>query len=314
MTIAGYAVVDCHVHLMRSAQEGWNARTIEDRWDRGGDLAQFLRYTANLGIDGGWLLNAWPTQSMLQGYRERIPVEASGPETEALILEEMRARCSRKNDWLCEVAAEHPGRFAPMIAAIDPYFGADWAVNEVTRCHGNGARGIKMISTWGAYYPHDRRLWPVYERVQELGMVILSHSGGLDSHGSIDANDYAHPEQWTTVLEAFPRIRLVLAHLGYLQSLAGYGTRTQEQRERLVERFPNVAFDLSCSLEQGMSEALERMIRNVGVERCVWASDWHTHRAAMSLTALMRSNFSDAEKRKILGLNALELISLEAVN
>lgn len=315
METKDHTVIDTHIHLYRTPQEGWQGRTIEDRWDVGGDEAMMLRMMEELDIAGGWILNAWPTQAMLQSYRARFPEGADKAKLEQEVLAEMQKRCSRKNDFLCEVAVRNPGRFAPMIAAVDPYFGIDWILSEIERCHANGARGVKMISTWGAYYPHDRRLWPAYEKLQELGMVILSHSGGLDSHGTIERDDYAHPLQWTEVLRDFPDLKLVLAHLGYIQSLVGYGTGIHKQRKQLGEEFENVYFDLSCTLEQGMTEALERMIRDVGVDRCLWASDWHTHRSAMSLNAFKRyPSFTDEEKRMILGGNALRLAPLEGVS
>lgn len=309
-----FTTVDTHIHLYRTAQEGWQARTIEDRWDVGGDHRMLLRYMDELGVGGGWILNAWPTKAMLQAYAARFPEGADLATLDDLVLEEMRERCARKNDFLCSFAAENPGRFAPMIAAVDPYFGTDWIVSEIERCHALGARGVKMISSWGGYYPWDPALWPAYEKLQELGMVILSHAGGVDSHGHIEGDDFAHPTQWLRVLDAFPNLKLVLAHLGYLQPLVGYGRDIQGQRHQLSDAYPNVYFDLSCSLEQGMTEALVRMIREVGVDRCLWASDWHTHRAAMSLSSLLRSPFNDEEKQMMLADNALTLIPLEGVS
>jgi predicted TIM-barrel fold metal-dependent hydrolase len=309
-----FDVVDCHIHLFRNEKEGWQGRAIMDRWDRGGSLAQVLRYMDETGVAAGWIINAWPREAMRQSFERRLPASLSAKERRAAgerIRETLRERCERKNEWLCRVAQEYPGRFAPMIGGIDPYFGTEWVVEEIGRRHQQGAKGIKMIATWGGYYPSDEALMPAYERLQELGMVILSHSGGLNVVGAdIKGNDFALPKQWEPILEAFPHLNVVLAHLGYQHGLSHYGTETHQQRVALAKRFPNVYFDLSGSFEKGYDNAAVRMVKEVGVERCVWASDWHAHRSVLGLQTMKRAAFDTNAKRQMLGETARTLIAI----
>lgn len=58
-----------------------------------------------------------------------------------------------------------------------PYFGADWVEDQVVKYHAAGARGVKIISTWGQYYPSDPALERAFAKLEELDMVILAHSG-----------------------------------------------------------------------------------------------------------------------------------------
>ena len=168
---------------------------------------------------------------------------------------------------------------------------------------------MKIISTWGQYYPTDPALEDVWKGVEDLNLVVLAHAGGLDGHVSvIKDTDYAMPVVWRPVLEKHPRIRILMAHLGYLQPLTGYGDETQRQRVEMARDFPNVYFDLSCGHEEGFDEDSIRMVRDVGVDRVLWASDWHTHRPLLTIQGIKRSLLDEDEKRAILGGNARKLI------
>ena len=64
-----------------------------------------------------------------------------------------------------------------------------------------GARGIKLHPANQRFFPSDRRLWPVYEEAQRLGLPIISHSG---LHFDARLPAYASPSAFQDVLEAFP--------------------------------------------------------------------------------------------------------------
>ncbi|MBI2868546.1 MAG: amidohydrolase [Chloroflexi bacterium] len=305
-----YYVIDCHCHLYRSELQGWQGRAIYDRFDRGGTLEQLVRYMDELGIDQCWVINAWPTVGLIQAGEAKLPKDLKGQaleEARAKVREEVAAKMNRANDWLCSTAQTAPGRVVPL-PALDPFMGAEWTVKDLEDKYQKGARGVKMISTWGEFYPNDRRLWPTYARMQELGMVVLSHSGGSNTLFEVKGTDYAQPKYWNEVLETFPRLNVVLAHMGF-HWMTGYGTQEQKERIEMVRRFPNIYFDLSQNNEYGFHQFEVDMIREIGVDRCVWASDWHAHKSAISLEGLKMSTLSEIEKRKILGETARRLVS-----
>jgi predicted TIM-barrel fold metal-dependent hydrolase len=305
-------IIDTHVHLCRSEQEGWNARSIEDRWDKGGSLPQLRRFQEEAGISQSWVLNAWPTEAMRQALIARAPEGLSEQRRAAFdegVREVIRDRCGRKNEWLVSVGASDPDRFVALIGGIDPYFGEDWILDQIRTGVAGGARGVKIISTWGQYYPSDPILESAFSLIEELGLVIVAHSGGMDTHAdNVTNTDYALPLQWRPVLEKHPRLKIVMAHLGYMQPLSGYGEATHQQRLDLIADFPNVHFDLSCSFEEGFDEIGVRMVRDIGIERCIWASDWHAHRGIMALQGIMQSLLTDDEKEAILGGNAKRVL------
>ncbi|MFH1480598.1 MAG: amidohydrolase family protein [Pseudomonadota bacterium] len=304
-----YFVVDTHVHLYRNARQGWLGRAIYDRIDKGGTLEQLLRYMEEAGVDQAWVINAWPTQGLLQAGVARLSDSLSGGALEkakAEVKADVGAKLSRANDWLCSTSTIAPGKVVPLIA-LDPFLGSEWMVKDIEDKYRKGARGVKIIATWGEFYPNDRALWPAYETLAGLGMVVVAHSGGSNVLFEVKGTDYASPRYWDEPLSQFPNLKVVLAHLGY-HWMFGYGEQEQKERLDLVRKYPNVYFDLSQNNEFGYSTFEEEMIREIGVDRVLWASDWHAHRAIMSLEGLKNCGLTEEEKRKILGGNARRLM------
>ena len=77
-----------------------------------------------------------------------------------------------------------------------------------------GAKGIKLHPTSQRFFPNDGRLYPAYQKIEELGLPIISHSGDFPQ---VD-EEYSRPANFVDVLRNFPGLTLVLAHMahGYL--------------------------------------------------------------------------------------------------
>lgn len=84
----------------------------------------------------------------------------------------------------------------------------DFAVKQL------GLRGVKLAPIYQRFAPDDSGLWPLYQRIQELGLPIIWHQGSsfLAPDGPLD---FAQPIRLDRVACAFPRIKMVIAHFGY---------------------------------------------------------------------------------------------------
>ena len=61
--------------------------------------------------------------------------------------------------------------------SVDPWMGK-LAVKEVERAHKElGLKGIKFIPMTQEFYPNERRFYPIYEKIAELGMIAMFHTG-----------------------------------------------------------------------------------------------------------------------------------------
>lgn len=98
-----------------------------------------------------------------------------------------------------------------------------------------GLRGIKMIPNhWS---PCDEFMFPIYEKMQELGKPIQFHSGILYGFG--DSSRFCQPVLYEALIH-FPRLKFALAHIswpwideciatwGRFNSASGYAKRLNQ--------------------------------------------------------------------------------------
>jgi predicted TIM-barrel fold metal-dependent hydrolase len=86
----------------------------------------------------------------------------------------------------------------------------------IDRFRDQGFTGLKFIAPSYAY--DDERYYPLYERAEQLDMPILYHTGFL-SIGSDDgargiSQDKMRAVRLDTIGRAYPRLRMMMAHLG----------------------------------------------------------------------------------------------------
>ena len=117
------------------------------------------------------------------------------------------------------------------VQATDPerIYGLMWAVPRVPgiveeieyAIVDKGLRGIKMIPDhWSA---DQELLFPIYEKMQELGKPIQFHSGIL--YGMGDSSRFCRPALYEALIN-FPKLRFSLAHISWPwvdECLAVYG-------------------------------------------------------------------------------------------
>jgi len=73
-----------------------------------------------------------------------------------------------------------------------------------------GCKGLKMIPDH--WYPYDPKMFRVYEKIQELEIPVLFHSGIL--YGMKDSSRFCRPVNYEVLLN-FPKIRFALAHISW---------------------------------------------------------------------------------------------------
>jgi predicted TIM-barrel fold metal-dependent hydrolase len=207
------------------------------------------------------------------------------------------------NRWAAAVARAHP--FIEVLISIDPTVASpDETLAHLTELAGAGVRGVKLHPVSHGFSPADPRLFPIYELCCDAGLVVLSHSG--PGHRGAAS---ARPAEFAPVLQRWPQLRLVLAHLG--------GASWPETAE-LAGSFPQVVFDLSEIIEwAGAPNApsaaqLAALIRHVGADRVMLGSDfpWYDPaRTADRVDAL--PGLGTAERAAILGGTATRFFGLE---
>lgn len=243
----------------------------------------------------------------------------AGPQ-EALSMEQLA------NDRIAQMTAFAPGRFIGLGGV--PLQAPELAVRELERCvRSLGLRGVQVATRYGATELGDVSLWPFWEAVQALGVVVYIHPAGVTEPRFRPFqlwNSIGQPLEeamamaslmYEGVLDAFPRLKLVIAHGGgYLPYYIGRLDRNYAEKpftranmsmsptEYVQTRF---WYD-SCVYD---TDTLAALHRKVGPSRIVLGSDYPVGEAD-PVGAVARVAASESEQSAMLGGNAAALLGL----
>jgi uncharacterized protein len=299
-------VIDVHVHVAESKTIGAWSKAAYEIWEYGprddvrfgpasGDLDD-LREAMRAGdVQHAVVVNAFSVDEWrgrwLAGLEGRSDPLSLG---EALIA---------FNTWLVEAVAPLP-EVTPFVA-VDPWvLSFDALAGHLDDMRRRGALGIKVHPVDQRFVVSDPRMVRVYELCGELDLTVLSHSG--TSRGPVQ---FAEPVAFDTVAARLPDLRLVVAHLGG----GSWG-----QVRALADRHRRVAFDLSEIVAWAGApnapdeEELVRLIRDVGVERVLFGSDFPWYDPGEMVKAVRTlPGLSDGELAAILGENSARILGLQ---
>jgi predicted TIM-barrel fold metal-dependent hydrolase len=137
------------------------------------------------------------------------------------------------NEFVARQVAESEGR-AVGFASVDPR--RDGAAAEFERAITElGLRGLKLSPVYQGFDPRIDEAWRLYELADRLGVPVMFHVGGAAPASA--ALEHGSPSLLDPVARAFPRLKLVVAHLG--QPHMG-------ETVMLLRKQPNVYADLSA--------------------------------------------------------------------
>lgn len=212
-----------------------------------------------------------------------------------------------KNNNFWTVAITRPKKSGPAaypmlvpFVSVSPTMKGKTPVQELDHKLAWGMQGVKIHPIAQGFAPDDRRMWPVYEWLVEHNLPLTAHSGV--NIVADEKTDMARPRRWLPVLEAFPGLRLVLAHMG-----GGFWKEALE----IARRHPQVMLDTAIALCSQKTSDLTwlddaqavEMIRAVGAERVLFGSDYPWVDPAGDVERIRSLPLTLEEKRLILGEN-----------
>jgi predicted TIM-barrel fold metal-dependent hydrolase len=115
------------------------------------------------------------------------------------------------NDYVLEAAARFPDIFVP-VASIHP--ARKDALEELERCAAKGVRLLKWLPNAQAIDPADPRYDAFYRRMQELGVVLLTHAGEEKAVAVKDAQALGNPLRLRRPLDL--GVTVIVAHCASL--------------------------------------------------------------------------------------------------
>ena len=324
-----FEIVDMHVHLCRTEEEEKNyfllpGRRERDRWST---PERRIEYMDMNNITATAFMILVPRQQRGPLYEKaklgELP-EAQRQKEKERISQQIGPIMREMNEWGCGVGRQFP-RLLPFIGMSDDLGSPEDMAEEIALRASQGARGVKMHPGQFSHYPDDKAFWPMYAKCQELGIPILADSGPWPhSHlvfmypnplgyklGEDDKN-YAEPKSWAKVLEAFPKLTVILAHLG---------SAWWDERVELAQKYPNIYFDTSQGFaapdqlpvvaRRGLAEEdAVRIFRKIGIEKIIFGTDMPGIPQQPQLEQILRLPLEDREKRQILSENAKRVLKI----
>lgn len=253
------------------------------------------------------------------------------PGVQALAAPQATALAQASNDYLADAVRRHPTRFAGL-AALAPHAPAE-AAHELERAVLKlRLKGALINSHTFERYLDDQFFWPILEAAESLDVPIYIHPrlppaavrpfvDALPNWGfSVEVGSHALRLIAAGVFDRFPRLRIVLGHLG--EGLPFLIRRISDRYadaaaigmvNRKIKRTPREYFrDNFVLTTSGMNYAapLEATLAEIGVENVMFAADYPFEDQSRAVRELEAINISPDVKRKIFQLNAERVFKL----
>ncbi len=298
-----YLIIDAHVHTYQTREIGLQAKQGSNITDYAGTPEELLPIMKQAEVWHAVMVNMLPFAEMREAALAKLSAGLSDTERQEAIKEidiRMLGRLERRNAYTCNLAKEHPS-LIPFIN-LDPLMEEDAMITEILdKVNNHGAKGIKLHPSSQRFFPNNRRLWPAYRTAQQLRLPVIFHAGTFAT-----TIQYAQPKNFFEVLQSFPDLTLVMAHLGQ-----GF----LNEAISLANTYPNLQFDCSAIISGVAAESvsdtdLTAVMKEIGVERIMFGSDFPWFDPLESIERLLRLDFSEREKQQLLSENAIRIYKL----
>lgn len=173
------------------------------------------------------------------------------------------------NDYIAAIVARYPQQFIGF-ASVDPHKGKA-AVKEIERAVKDlGLGGAKFHPGVQAFYPNDPAFYPLMEKIQELGIPALFHTGtnglGAGTPGGMGIKmDYTRPIYLDSLAADFPGLTIIGAHPSW---------PWHEEMLAAMQHKTNLYNDLSGWVPKRIPEVLLRTAATRMQDRFLFGSDY----------------------------------------
>lgn len=284
------AGIDVHVHVHRS---------VEDRAAPAGSDQQGQQMGEYFGIG---TMHGYTVPELAAHYRERNmaavvftvdSVSATGEEPVP------------GNREIAEQAAEHPDVLVPF-ASIDPARGAAGVREARILARDYGVRGFKFHPGVQGFFPDDRRAYPLYEVIEEYGLIALFHTGqtgvGAGSRGGGGVRlKYSSPLPIDDVAADFPDLDIIMAHPSF---------PWQDEALSIALHKPRVYIDLSGWSPKYFPAQLVQYADTLLKHKMLFGSDFPVISPEKWMEEFAKLPIRDSVRPLILRENAARLLGL----
>lgn len=200
-----------------------------------------------------------------------------------------KSQVTSANDWIASLAKSDKKIIG--FGTLHPDY--EDCIGELKRIKKLGLRGLKLHPDFQGFDVDDPKMDYIYEAL-EPEFPVLIHVG--------DENlDSSSPQRLARVLDRFPHLTIVAAHLG------GY-SRWDEAQQYLVGK--DLYLDTSSSLWRLDANEAVNIIKNHGVDKILFGSDYPIVSHSEEIERFLALPLTEKERDKILWGNAARLLNI----
>ncbi len=196
------------------------------------------------------------------------------------------------NNYLASVCSQYPNFIS--FGTMHPEF--PFPQREIDRIISMGIKGIKLHPDFQKYNIDHPLMLPIYEAI-EGRLPVLFHIGD-------NRMDYSSPLRLVHILDRFPRLTAIAAHLGGYMVWDDWGSQ-------LLGR--DVYIDTSSALMFLNRKKAVQIIRSHGVDKVLYGTDYPMWIPEYELRRFLSLGLTQEENMKILSANAKRVLGLEQV-
>jgi predicted TIM-barrel fold metal-dependent hydrolase len=215
---------------------------------------------------------------------------------------------SDTNDEVARLIKKFPDVFIGGWAMIDPWKGRA-AIKELERCVKKlGLMGLKFQQALQAFFPNDRRFYPLYEKCAELNIPVSFHTGTTGAGAGMPGGHgihlkYTMPVPYIDDVAAdFPELTIVMIHPAW---------PWHEEQIAVLLHKGNVYADLSGWAPKYFPEAIKREVNGRLQDKFMFGSDYPEIPPKRWLQEFENAGYKPEVMEKVLYKNALRILKLK---
>jgi predicted TIM-barrel fold metal-dependent hydrolase len=212
------------------------------------------------------------------------------------------------NEFVSAMQKRHAGRIVQAWAAVDPFKG-EAAMREAKHAiHDLGMLGFHFHPIMGHFAVNDRRLYPLFELINELHVPVMIDVGttgmGAGMPGGMGARlRHAHPSAIDELAADFPNLTIIASHPGW---------PWVDEMTAVALHKGNVFWEVSGWAPKYFPPQLKIDIRGRLKDKIMFGSDYPSIPYARLLREWGELSYSDDIMERVFHRNAERVLALSA--
>ena len=195
------------------------------------------------------------------------------------------------NRFISGAATKYPDHLTGFAAIHPEYQDPERLVEETKR---QGLKGFKIHPDMQKFALDSPEAMEMFAAI-EGKLPIIIHTGDCRF-------EYSRPWQMKKVLDAFPKLVCICAHLG--------GWSEWDEARKTLAQYENAYVDTSSSLYAMTPEEGRRIVRSYSRDRVLFGTDFPMWNPKKELERFYRLKLTEEEEEKILRKNAEDLLQM----